>query len=61
MAASSVLQCRMEPLFLCPYAEKTGIEEGKRGKSFPTMVILWIVPAWSCAPLQRNQYGRIWK
>lgn len=28
-AASSVLQCRMESLFLCPYAGKTGIMEEK--------------------------------
>ena len=47
--------------FCARMRKKTGIEEGKRRKSFPTMEILWIVPAWSCAPLQRNQYGRIWK
>ena len=29
MKDSSVLQCRMEPLFLCPYAGKTGIMEEK--------------------------------
>lgn len=51
--------------FLVPVCEETGhlwkeLQEIS-GKSFPTMEILWIVPARSCAPLQRNQYGIIWK
>ncbi|RGN01868.1 hypothetical protein DXB82_16180 [Phocaeicola vulgatus] len=57
--------CRAEPPFFVPVCEETGhlwkeLQEIS-GKSFPTMEILWIVPARSCAPLQRNQYGRIWK